>query len=323
LRLSRPDAPDAPSPIDVPLRRCGDGARALRVRVWSSEFFAADQGDEAAAWLRAALGGGNGGSGGSGGSGGNGGNGKNGGNGGNGGNGENGGYDASRLRLVALDESAGGRGRGVRALSAAWLPLGALLGARGGAWLAGDASAATGFADGYPALLASEASLRDLNARMAARGAPALPMARFRPNIVVGDLGPGSGAGGAPPLEPWEEERWVSVRVGSEAGAEDAGAGEGAGAPPPRLLRHVKRCSRCMVTTTDQATGARGGGDAFLREPLATLRSFRAAASGDVFFGANMLVCGLAALAAAPRERRLIRVGDEVRVLSRGLVGPL
>ena len=39
----------------------------------------------------------------------------------------------------------------------------------------------THFADGYPMLLISEASLADLNQKLAARARPALPMNRFRP----------------------------------------------------------------------------------------------------------------------------------------------
>ena len=42
-----------------------------------------------------------------------------------------------------------------------------------------------GFADGYAYLVTSEASLADLNARLAAKRHPALPMNRFRPNLVV------------------------------------------------------------------------------------------------------------------------------------------
>src|SRR4051794_25159088 len=41
------------------------------------------------------------------------------------------------------------------------------------------------FADGYAYLVTSEASLADLNARIAAKGGAAVPMNRFRPNIVV------------------------------------------------------------------------------------------------------------------------------------------
>jgi hypothetical protein len=161
-------------------------------------------------------------------------------------------------------------------------------------------------------------------------------MARFRPNIVVGNGerelegggggGGGGGNSGGARLAPWEEYHIVSWRVGAAELAEDAAGAQPLSPPPPPppplVLRHVKRCARCLVTTTDQETGARGSGDAALREPLATLRTFRASASGDVFFGANLVVCGLGALASAPRERRLVRVGDPVAVLSRGRVGP-
>ena len=53
---------------------------------------------------------------------------------------------------------------------------------------AGETGAHTGFADGYPLLIIGSASLDDLNGRLRARGADALPMNRFRPNLVVGGL---------------------------------------------------------------------------------------------------------------------------------------
>eukprot|EP00284_Hemiselmis_tepida_P013606 CAMPEP_0174943438 /NCGR_PEP_ID=MMETSP1355-20121228/76684_1 /TAXON_ID=464990 /ORGANISM="Hemiselmis tepida, Strain CCMP443" /LENGTH=298 /DNA_ID=CAMNT_0016190685 /DNA_START=165 /DNA_END=1058 /DNA_ORIENTATION=- len=117
------------------------------------------------------------------------------------------------------------------------------------------------YADGFPVLIANEASLRDLNQRMEKAGTPALPMNRFRPNIVVGGIG----------LVPWEEDRWREVRVGSER------------------LAVVKPCTRCKVTTTDQETTERGA------EPLKTMASFRrkwhvgtrAGDRSDVFFGQN------------------------------------
>jgi uncharacterized protein YcbX len=93
-----------------------------------------------------------------------------------------------------------------------------------------------GFADGYPLLLATFASLAELGARL---DAP-VPMDRFRPNLVV--------AGG----EPFEEERYGRVRVGAVE------------------LRMPKRCARCEVTNVDQATAARGA------EPLRTLATYRA-----------------------------------------------
>ncbi|PKD79203.1 MOSC domain-containing protein, partial [Escherichia coli] len=42
-----------------------------------------------------------------------------------------------------------------------------------------------GFADGFPLLVANQASLDDLNARLRAKGVAPVPMDRFRPNIVV------------------------------------------------------------------------------------------------------------------------------------------
>jgi MOSC domain-containing protein len=91
------------------------------------------------------------------------------------------------------------------------------------------------FADGFAFLLVSEASLADLNDRLATP----LPMNRFRPNLVVRGT------------EPFAEDGWRTVRVG---GLE---------------LDVVKPCARCVVTTTDQNTGERG------KEPLRTLATFR------------------------------------------------
>jgi uncharacterized protein YcbX len=91
------------------------------------------------------------------------------------------------------------------------------------------------FADAFPFLLISEASLADLNRRLETP----LPMNRFRPNLVV--------SGG----EPYQEDHWERIEVG--------GIG----------LRVVKPCGRCLVTTTDQMTGDRG------KEPLRTLATYR------------------------------------------------
>jgi uncharacterized protein YcbX len=92
-----------------------------------------------------------------------------------------------------------------------------------------------GFADAFPLLLATTASLADLNARMERP----LPMDRFRPNVVVDGCAP------------WAEDAWTRVRIGDLP------------------VRVVKPCDRCVVTTTDQQTGERGV------EPLRTLATFR------------------------------------------------
>lgn len=91
------------------------------------------------------------------------------------------------------------------------------------------------FADAYPFLAISEASLADLNARLD----EPLSMERFRPNIVVGGVAP------------YAEDDWRSVSIGS------------------LHFRGPKRCDRCSVTTVDPRTGERG------KEPLSTLASYR------------------------------------------------
>lgn len=105
-----------------------------------------------------------------------------------------------------------------------------------------------GFADGYPFLFISEESLADLNARLVAKGEEALPMNRFRPNIVV------RGAD-----EPYAEDTWRTIKVGDV------------------LFDLVKPCARCAITTTDQVTTQRG------KEPLKTLSTYRLVGSGAMF----------------------------------------
>ncbi len=129
----------------------------------------------------------------------------------------------------------------------------------------GRAGDRVSFADGYPLLLTSEASLSELNRRLETP----VPMDRFRANLVVD----GS--------DPFEEDRWARIRVGDVE------------------LRVVKPCARCVVTTTDQATGSRS------REPLRTLATFRNE-GGRVLFGENLIHDGPGRL----------RVGNRVDVLS-------
>jgi uncharacterized protein YcbX len=119
----------------------------------------------------------------------------------------------------------------------------------------GDSGAHTLFADGYPVLVIGAASLDDLNERLQASGSPALPMNRFRPNLVVDGL------------PPYDEDHVDTLRVGDVE------------------LTMVKRCIRCQVTTTDQATAGVG------IEPLPTLASYRHDERlGGVAFGMNAIV---------------------------------
>ena len=113
----------------------------------------------------------------------------------------------------------------------------------------------TMFADGYPILVANTASLDELNERLAARGHAPLPMNRFRPNVVIDGL------------DPFDEDHVGTIGVGGV------------------VLRLVKPCTRCRVTTTDQATARVGV------EPLPTLGEFRMDRKLDgVTFGVNAVV---------------------------------
>ncbi|MFP5391920.1 MAG: MOSC domain-containing protein [Gammaproteobacteria bacterium] len=120
----------------------------------------------------------------------------------------------------------------------------------------GGIEAPTLFSDGYPVLLTSTASLADLNEKLLEAGRAALPMNRFRPNIVVSGL------------EAFEEDYVESFSFG---GAE---------------LRPVKPCPRCPIPSIDQHTGIVGP------DPLDVLRTYRVKAALDnaICFGMNCIV---------------------------------
>lgn len=150
-------------------------------------------------------------------------------------------------------------------------------------------------ADDGPVLVAVVASLRRLDAWVAAApartvpgrpapvtsanedgaadvgGAPHAPLAmeRFRPNLVVdGDV------------EPFAEDAWPGIRVGAVE------------------LRFAEHCDRCVMTTVDPDTLVRG------QEPLRTLARHRRW-DGKVWFGVRMV----------PVTTGRVAVGDPVSVL--------
>jgi uncharacterized protein len=111
------------------------------------------------------------------------------------------------------------------------------------------------FADSVPLLVISEASLADLNDRIVAQGEEALPMNRFRPNLVVA---------GCPAFA---EDTWPRFQVGGI------------------VFRAAGPCVRCAVPTIDQLTAERG------KEPLRTLATYRryGAEQTAVIFGQNLV----------------------------------
>jgi uncharacterized protein len=108
-----------------------------------------------------------------------------------------------------------------------------------------------GFADGFPVLLISQASLEDLNKRLP----QPIPMARFRPNLVVEGC------------DPFAEDGWKRLRIGTVE------------------LAAVKPCSRCVFTTVDPVTATKDP----QQEPLRTLATYRRTGT-QVMFGQNLLV---------------------------------
>lgn len=122
------------------------------------------------------------------------------------------------------------------------------------------------FADGYPLLVISQAALDELNARLAAP----VPMARFRPNIVV--------AGSAPHAE----DDWRRVRIGEIE------------------FDAVKTCIRCVFTTIDPATMRRDPAG----EPLRTLLTYRRTPKG-VAFGMNLIPRGTGRIAQGDAVARI------------------
>lgn len=119
----------------------------------------------------------------------------------------------------------------------------------------GGIEAGNAFSDGFPLLIISQASLDDLNDRLAERSEAPLTMNRFRPNIVIDGV------------HAFEEDY---IRALTGEGIE---------------LRPVKPCTRCAITTTDQDTAERGV------EPLLTLATYRHDDRLDgVAFGQNAII---------------------------------
>ncbi len=117
------------------------------------------------------------------------------------------------------------------------------------------------FADGFPLLVTSEASLQDLNVRLAAEGHATVGMERFRPNVVLAGV------------DAHDEDRVDMIHV------------EGDGTTDVHL-QPVKPCARCPIPDIDPATAEShpSVGD--------TLRTYRQdkRLDGAITFGMNAIV---------------------------------
>ena len=124
----------------------------------------------------------------------------------------------------------------------------------------GAHEAETAFADGFPLLVASNASLAELNGRLVSSGHAAVGIERFRPNLVLDGL------------QAFEEDYIDELSFESTHGEV--------------RLKLVKPCVRCTIPNVDPASADVGA------EPLATLAGFRADArmNGGITFGMNAIV---------------------------------
>ena len=124
----------------------------------------------------------------------------------------------------------------------------------------GAIEAENAFSDGYPLLVASTASLADLNQRLAAKGVPPVTMERFRPNLVLDGL------------QPYDEDHLDELTLTTDEG--------------PVRLKLVKPCARCSIPNVDPTSADTG------TEPGDTLASYRADArvDGGITFGMNAVI---------------------------------
>ena len=136
------------------------------------------------------------------------------------------------------------------------------------------------FSDGFPVLLASTASLDELNLRLQAQGEAAVDMRRFRANVVLGQDAQ------SPPLNAHDEDRIGTLTCHT--------------AHEPVQLTPVKPCPRCPIPNIDP--------DSAQSHPAVndTLQAYRQdpRVQGALTFGMNCLpVAGIG---------QVLRVGQRV-----------
>ena len=148
----------------------------------------------------------------------------------------------------------------------------------------GDKPAHTQFADGFPLLVTTEASMPVLNARLQAAGEAAVDMRRFRANLVLSGFAPHA-----------EDEMWriaLSAAADGASAVANEDASEVAKPPAPlaeaalALLQPVKPCTRCPMPDVDPDTAQTG------RSVRQALKGYRADASWNdaLTFGQNAIV---------------------------------
>lgn len=123
----------------------------------------------------------------------------------------------------------------------------------------------TNFPDVLPVLIANEASLHELNQRLAKKGADEITIERFRPNIIVRgkdekiseDIAPG----------PWIEDNWKRVRIVNKPNSGIWSTALGSNGVDIDIQA---RCARCQVPNVNSETAEKDR-----HEPWDTLVSYR------------------------------------------------
>ena len=133
----------------------------------------------------------------------------------------------------------------------------------------GGVEALNQFNDGFALLVISEASLAQFNKKMLTGGSSAVGMARFRPNIVLGDA---ADAAEGFLMAPHDEDRLDVLHIATGEGVVQ--------------LKPVKPCPRCPIPNIDPATGTTSP------EVGDLLQTYRqdARVNGAVTFGMNAIV---------------------------------
>jgi uncharacterized protein len=119
----------------------------------------------------------------------------------------------------------------------------------------------TAFADAFPLLVTSSASLNELNRRLVDAGHEAVPMQRFRPNIVIDGFDDAHG-----------EDFIDTLTIESADG--------------PVVIKLVKPCGRCTIPDVNPQTAEQGHAVAD------AMRAYRANAriDGALAFGQNAVI---------------------------------
>ncbi|KAL5334248.1 hypothetical protein BJX70DRAFT_378778 [Aspergillus crustosus] len=149
----------------------------------------------------------------------------------------------------------------------------------------------TGFPDVLPVLIASQASIDELNTRLRSQGHEEITIERFRPNIIIkGETG-----------KPWIEDSWKTVRISSSSGLgrqeDEKKEQEGI------TFDIVARCGRCQVPNVDPVTAEK-----HKTQPWDTMMKYRRVDEGLKYkpcFG----------MLGVPRGEGAISLGDRFEVL--------